>query len=222
MFPIIGVVTMGGAQMARLYQSAQRPLMSEIIASQRKATIRQQSAKSGRHLLTAASCTLMCAAEKIVYHTQDRSRRDMTTVFQQQQQLVWALRNGVEVETPLADLQVGDIVVVAAGRVIPVDGVITLGAATVDQHMLTGEAQPAEKGVGDAVLAATLVLTGHIHLRVEKTGNATITAQIGAVMNEIEDYRERQEMRCDETADRLVLPTLAAGAACCTNAATSP
>lgn len=163
------------------------------------------------YLLTAASCVLMCAAEKVVYRTQDRSRRDMVSVFEQQQPLVWMLRHGVEVEAPLADLQAGDIVVVDAGGVIPVDGVITVGAATIDQHMLTGEAQPVEKSVGDAALAATLLLTGRIHLRVEKTGNATITAQIGAVMNEIEDYRERQEMRCDETADRLVWPTLTAG-----------
>lgn len=164
------------------------------------------------YVLTAASCTLMCVAEKVVYRTQDRSRRDMVSIFQQQNPLVWTLRQGVEVQVPLADLQVGDTVVVAAGGVIPVDGVITLGEASIDQHMLTGESQPVERGVGDPVLAATLVLTGRIQLRVEKTGDATITAQIGAVMSEIEDYRERQELRCDETADSLVLPTLAGGA----------
>ncbi|MEZ4860200.1 MAG: heavy metal translocating P-type ATPase [Caldilineaceae bacterium] len=164
------------------------------------------------YTLTAFSCTLMCAAEKLVYRTQNRSRRDMIGVFQQQQQKVWLLRAGMEVEGLLADLQIGDTIVVHAGGLIPVDGVITQGTVTIDQHMLTGEAQPVEKGVGDNVLAATLLLTGRIQVRVEKAGNATITAQIGAVMSEIEDYRERQEMRCDETADRLVLPTLTAGA----------
>jgi len=163
------------------------------------------------YTLTAVSCALMCAAEKLVYRTQDRSHRDMVGVFQQQQQQVWLLRDTLEVEVPLADLQPGDIIVIHAGGVIPVDGVITQGGATIDQHMLTGEAQPVEKGVGDPVLAATLLLTGHIQVCVEKAGNATIMAQIGAVMGEIEDYRERQELRCDKTADRLVLPTLTAG-----------
>jgi soluble P-type ATPase len=69
-----------------------------------------------------------------------------------------------------------------------------------------------EKGAGDTVLAATLLLTGRIEVRVEQAGSATLTAQIGAVLNDITDYRERQELRCDETADRLVLPTLTAGA----------
>lgn len=164
------------------------------------------------YTLTAASCALMCAAEKLVYRTQDRSHHDLLSIFQQQEQPVWLLREGVEVAGVLTELQPGDTLVVRAGEIIAVDGVITHGAALVDQHLLTGEAQPVEKGLGDPVLAATLLLTGRIEVRVEQAGSATLTAQIGAVLHDITDYRERQELRCDETADRLVLPTLTAGA----------
>ena len=54
----------------------------------------------------------------------------------------------VEIEVPFEDVRVGDIVVVYAGEAIPVDGIITDGVASIDQSMLTGEAQPAEKRGG--------------------------------------------------------------------------
>lgn len=165
------------------------------------------------YTLTALSCTLIYASEKLVLKVQDRSRRDMTAVFKKQNPRVWAVVGELEVEVALADVQIGDVLLVVAGGIIPVDGVIVWGEACIDQHMLTGESQPVEKTVGEAVLASTVVLVGHIRIRVGKTGNDTITAQIGAVMDEIRDYRERQELRCDETADKLVAPTLAAGGA---------
>jgi Cu2+-exporting ATPase len=58
---------------------------------------------------------------------------------------VWLLSNGVETEISFESLKHGDIVVVNAGETIPVDGTITAGMATVDQHLLTGESQPVEK-----------------------------------------------------------------------------
>lgn len=69
--------------------------------------------------------------------------------------------------------------VVSAGQVIPVDGLITDGYGSVDQHRLTGEAQPAEKTAGDRVLAATVMLAGKLYVQVEKAGKATTAAQIG-------------------------------------------
>ncbi len=164
------------------------------------------------YTLTAISCTLMCVAEKLVFMAQDRSRRDMASIFKKQNPHVWMVVGDEEREVALTDVQIGDVIVVVAGGIIPVDGVIASGEACIDQHMLTGESKPVEKVVGDAVFASTVVLVGHIRIRVETTGDATITAQIGAVMDEISDYQERQELRCDETADKLVWPTLAAGA----------
>ena len=57
-------------------------------------------------------------------------------------------------------LQQGDIIVVNTGEVVPVDGVIVEGLAMIDQHALTGESTPAEKGVGDKVFASTLMVAG--------------------------------------------------------------
>jgi hypothetical protein len=67
--------------------------------------------------------------------------------------------------------------VLTAGHLAPVDGVVVNGAAIVDQHRLTGESQPVEKGAGDPVLATTLVLGGNVGVRVDKTGAETAAAR---------------------------------------------
>lgn len=98
----------------------------------------------------------------LVTGTEQRAKRSIADLFGGQIRTVWLLIDGVEIETSFEAVQVGDTVVVQAGQMIPVDGQITVGAAAIDQHMLTGESQPAEKGVGDSVLASTIVLSGRI------------------------------------------------------------
>ena len=88
------------------------------------------------------------------------------------------LRGGVEVEIPVEDVHVGDIVLVRSGGSIPVDGIVTEGRAAVDQSALTGESVPVEKKVGDSVAAATINREGYIQFRAEKVGEDTTLSQI--------------------------------------------
>ena len=88
------------------------------------------------------------------------------------------LRGGEEVEIPVEDVHVGDIVIVRSGGSIPVDGIVTDGRAAVDQSALTGESVPVEKKVGDSVAAATINREGYIQFRVEKVGEDTTLSQI--------------------------------------------
>ena len=70
----------------------------------------------------------------------------------------------------LDQLQKGDIIVVNTGEVVPVDGHVVEGMAMIDQHALTGESTPAEKGVGDRVFASTVMVAGKIYVSVETVG----------------------------------------------------
>ena len=88
------------------------------------------------------------------------------------------LRGGVEVEAPLAELRVGDIVVVRPGEKVPVDGAITSGQSSLDESMLTGESMPVHKAVGDTVIGATLNRTGSFQFRATRVGKNTALAQI--------------------------------------------
>ena len=145
---------------------------------------------------------------KMTLQSQDRARKELVNILGEQPYLVWVLVDGVEMEIPFEQLQVGDTLVVQAGQMIPVDGVITQGEAAIDQHRLTGESQPLEAGVGDPVLAATVVLSGRIHIQVEKTGEATLAAQIGDILANTLDYHLSIEERGKAIADRWVVPSV--------------
>ena len=91
---------------------------------------------------------------------------------------------------------------------IPVDGIITAGSASIDQHKLTGESQLAEKGAGEEVFASTVVLAGRIHIQTKKTGKQTVAMQIGEILNQTADFKSSIQSRGEVIADRLTLPTM--------------
>ncbi len=147
-------------------------------------------------------------SEKLVTMTQRRSQQSLIKIFGEQPRTAWQLVDTVEVEVPVDSLQGGDIVVVHAGQAIPVDGVIVGGIATIDQHMLTGESQPAEKGEGDQVLAGTLMLAGKVNVEVAKTGEETAAAQVGFILNNTASYQASIVSRGEQVADKSVGPTM--------------
>ena len=163
---------------------------------------------SGQFVAGALAGGLYHLAQKLHYKTEDRARRSLTEVFGQRPRAVWLVVDGVEVEVPLERVQAGDTVIVQAGQIIPVDGTVTDGMARIDQHTLTGEAQPVEKGLGDAVLATTTVLTGAIRIRADKTGAATAAAQIADTLNQTSSYQLSIESRAQRVADDLAIPSL--------------
>lgn len=145
---------------------------------------------------------------RIVARVKRGTRDELTNLMGEQPKTVWLLRDGLEVEVPFETVQVNDLIVIDAGQTIPIDGLIHDGIASVDQHLLTGEAQPAEKGVGDPVFAATMVMAGRIVVQVQQTGEETAAAQIGQMLMDTADFTSSVELRGKEIANRAVLPTL--------------
>jgi len=145
---------------------------------------------------------------KLLSVVKDRFEQDLRIVLSQRPITVWILLGNQEVQGHLDQLQAGDIVVVRAGEVIPVDGVVLEGVAAVDQHVLTGEARPVEKTIGDEVLAATVVLTGKLYVRLEQAGSETTVARIGEILAQTVDFRSMRQLQVQQITDRLVLPTL--------------
>lgn len=94
------------------------------------------------------------------------------------------LRNGEQLEIPVEQVAVGDVVVVRSGQTIPVDGVVIEGRVAVDQSSLTGESVPVEKTVGDRVSAATINTEGYLQMRADKVGEDTTLAQIIRMVEE--------------------------------------
>lgn len=152
---------------------------------------------------------LFYVSQKLLLKTRDTAEAQLVNILGEQPRSVWIQRESAEVEIPFETLQTNDIIVVHAGEMVPVDGVIIDGVASIDQRMLTGESMPVEKNKEDSVFAATLVLSGKILIQVEKTGSATVAAQIGEILNNTSDYKSTVETRGEVIADKSALPTLA-------------
>ncbi len=88
------------------------------------------------------------------------------------------IREGIEIEVPVEDVQVGDIIVVRPGEKIPVDGTVIEGYSGVDEKVITGESIPVEKRKGDQVIGATMNKTGTFKFQTTKVGKDTALAQI--------------------------------------------
>ncbi len=88
------------------------------------------------------------------------------------------VRDNQEMEVPVEDVQVGDVVIVKPGEKIPVDGVVIEGYSGVDEKVITGESIPVEKKMGDPVVGATINKTGMLKFKTTKVGADTVLAQI--------------------------------------------
>ncbi len=94
------------------------------------------------------------------------------------------VRNGKEIDIPIDQVQVGDLIRVRPGEKIPVDGIITEGKSSIDESMLTGESIPIDKTKNDAVIGATMNKTGSFVFKTTKVGSQTMLAQIVKLVQE--------------------------------------
>lgn len=107
-----------------------------------------------------------------------RTSRAIDELLDLQAKSAHVIRDGEEVELPLDQVTLGDVLVVRPGERIPVDGELTDGTSSIDESMLTGEPMPVDKSVGDEVIGGTINRTGSFHFRAEKVGSQTTLQQI--------------------------------------------
>jgi Cd2+/Zn2+-exporting ATPase/Cu+-exporting ATPase len=110
--------------------------------------------------------------------TTERGRRAVRDLAQLAPRTARILRDGVEHEVPITAIQVGDVIVVRPGEMIPVDGEVMDGAATVDQATITGESIPVEVGPGTRVYAATFARLGGLRIRTSHVGSETTFGRV--------------------------------------------
>jgi len=116
-------------------------------------------------------------------------------------------RDGAELEIPVDDVMVGDIITVRPGEKVPVDGVLVSGFSSVDESMLTGESLPVEKREGDGVVGATINLTGSFRFRAEKVGKDTMLAGIIKLVEQAQGSKAPIQRLADRVAGVFV-PTV--------------
>ncbi|MCT7578374.1 heavy metal translocating P-type ATPase [Aliarcobacter butzleri] len=94
------------------------------------------------------------------------------------------LRNNQEIEIPVDELVLKDIVIVKPGNIVPTDGIIIFGNSSIDESMLTGESLPVSKKVGDKVIGASINKSGYFKFEVTKLGEDTVLSQIIKLIEE--------------------------------------
>jgi len=114
------------------------------------------------------------------------------------------IRNGAEIEIITNEIIPGDIVVINPGDRIPVDGIVTEGASSLDESMITGESTPVEKIPGDRVISGTVNGGGALKFRAEKTGDDTTLARIIKLIEEAQGSKAPVQRFADKTASVFV------------------
>lgn len=110
------------------------------------------------------------------------------------------IRAGKELEVPIDQVVVGDIVLVKPGQKIAVDGVIIEGSSSIDESMITGESMPVDKGVGDAVIGATINKQGSLQIKATQVGSGTMLFQIVKMVEEAQGSKAPIEKLADQVS----------------------
>ncbi len=156
---------------------------------------------SGAYFETAAIIiTLILTGNLLEYLTKNRASEAVRRLLDLQPQKAAVIRNGVEVQLPVEQIQVDEIIVIRPGERVPVDGEIVEGSSALDESMITGESLPRDKAVGDEVIGATINKTGLLKVRATKVGQDTVLSQIVKLVEEAQIGRAPLQRLADRVS----------------------
>lgn len=154
------------------------------------------------HLYVETSVMLIffvVVGKKLEQRIKEQATVTVRSLLHMQEHPVTVYRDGNTLSVFMQDILVDDLVVVAPGAWIAVDGTVTAGASTVDEAMLTGESEPVVRGVGDAVYAGTLNQQGMLTVRATTSGQNTVLTRMVQLTTEA----QQQKAPIQRVADRV-------------------
>ncbi|WP_373524845.1 heavy metal translocating P-type ATPase [Nostoc sp.] len=119
------------------------------------------------------------------------------------------IRNGQEIDVPIQEVQIGDVILVRPGEKIPVDGEVVEGASNVDEAMVTGESLPVKKQPGDEVIGATINKTGSFKFRATRVGKDTFLSQIVKMVQQAQGSKAPIQRLADQVTGWFVPAVIA-------------
>jgi Cu+-exporting ATPase len=172
------------------------------------------SPSSGVYFDTSAIIiTLILAGRYLEHVTKSRASAAVRKLAELQPTVAHRIdEDGAEVDVPIEQVQVGDVLVVRAGEKIPVDAIIVEGRSAIDESMITGESIPAEKSAGDEVIGATINRSGLLKLKADKVGQDTTLSQIVKLVEEAQVGKAPIQRLADRIASYFVPVVIAAAA----------
>lgn len=153
---------------------------------------------------SAVLITLIILGKLFEAKAKGRSSEAIKKLMGLQAKTATVVRNGGELEIPLEQVEVGDIIYVKPGEKVPVDGEIVEGRSALDESMLTGESIPVDKTVGDYVIGATINKNGFLKIKATKVGKDTALAQIIKVVEEAQGSKAPIQRLADQISGIFV------------------
>ena len=153
---------------------------------------------------SAVIITLIKLGKLLEVRAKDQTGAAIKKLMGLQAKTARVVRNGAEIDIPIEQVVVGDVVIVRPGERIPVDGVIIEGNSAVDESMLTGESIPVDKEKGDPVIGATINKQGRLKFEAHKVGAETALAQIIRLVQEAQGSKAPIQRLADRVASVFV------------------
>ena len=165
----------------------------------------------GNYFILGAGYIIYHFHKKLVIKTKSDFKHKYLTLYDNITDFVCLIKDNHEIMVSVNEIKKGDIVAIKTGDVVHFDGEITDGIAMVDQKKLTGESQPVEKTAGDKVFASTHVISGQIHIRIEKIGRDTAIQNISDILNSTIDAKTFMQSKGEKFGDATSVPILLLG-----------
>lgn len=206
----VAIVVAGGWP---VFRSVIRATLKRQITSHTLMTIGAISALAVGEWVTAVIVVVfMLVGSHVENFTTESARRAIKELTAIAPQTARIERDGAEQELPIAEVGVGEIVIVRPGEKIPVDGEVTAGQATVDQSAITGESMPVEVAPGSHVFAATIAKLGSLRVKTTRVGADTTFGRVVKMVEEAEAHRADVQRFADKFS-AYYLPVVAGLAA---------
>lgn len=210
-FPMgVVIVIVGGWP---IFRNVIRAALKRQVTSHTLMTIGAIAALAVGQWVTAAIVVMfMRIGEYVENFTTETARRAVKELIAIAPQTARVERDGAEQDLPIAEVRVGETVIVRPGEKIPVDGEVVAGQATVDQSAITGESMPVEVASGSPVFAATLARLGSLRVRTTRVGADTTFGRVVKMVEEAEAHRADVQRFADKFS-AYYLPVVAGLAA---------
>ena len=153
---------------------------------------------------SAVIITLILFGRMLEARAKGRTSEAIKKLIGLQPKTARVVRDGAEIDLPIKDVVVGDVVIVRPGERIPADGTVIQGRSAVDESMITGESLPVEKTNGDEVIGATINRTGSFTFRTAKVGRDTVLARIIRLVQEAQGSKAPIQRLADVIAGYFV------------------
>ncbi len=156
------------------------------------------------YLAGAVVLMIILIAEYIASASGERARASIKELIGTVPNTAIIKKDGKETSVKIEELTIGDIILVRAGEKISVDGLVTEGAASVNQAPITGESVPQEKETGSEVFAGTIIELGALNIQMTKSGTDTVFSRIITLVEEAESQQAPIEKLTDKVASYLI------------------